>query len=164
MRLPGVAIGIALMCAAAGCGGGLLREVEAVGGGTHLYELRSLNLQTVSLPGEEGRQFNSLIQNKLARKLEGYLRHGARWTLVILNVEYIEPYFQQKTRHYKLTLEAQLVDIYGKRGWWTPEGISTPELVVESDVEEVKVREHLVNAVIETLVAELPLHRAGPVE
>lgn len=161
MRLSGVVIGIALLVAGVmiGCGGGRLRDIAATGEATRLYDLKRLTLRAVSLPGEEGEMFNALVQGKLEEKLASYLSSGSRWTLVILDVEYTEPHHSQRTPHYKLVLEAQLVDISGKRGLYTPEGIATPELVDEHNVGEEKVREHLVDAVVDALVEKLPLYR-----
>ena len=126
---------IGLAAALAGCVSSRLPEIEAEVEATSLANIRTVNMFSLSLPGETGKMFNLLLENKLREKLAGFLQPGSRWTLMVVNVEYTTPHFKQKTPHYKMALEAELVDINGKRGWHTMKE-ETPEIVAKSEWSE----------------------------
>jgi hypothetical protein len=149
---------LALASVLAGCGGGRMPEIEAEVEATALANVRTVNVFTLSLPGETGRMFNDLLETKLKEKLAGHLNPGSRWTLTVVNVEYTTPHFKQETPCYRLALEAEMVDMHGKRGWHAKK-VETPEIPAGPDWSEQEVREQLVDAVVDALVSRLPLGR-----
>ena len=144
-----------VLAALAGCASGNGIDLSAEGKATSLANVTTVNLFTPSLPGEEGELFNALLEKKLRGRLGSFLHPGARWTLTVVDIEYTTPHYKQETQHYKLMLEADLVDMDGKRG--SPIIIWTPEHVAQEGWTEPQIRELLVDAVIEALVPKLPL-------
>jgi hypothetical protein len=147
---------VGLVVVLAGCASGqtdVTAEVKA----TSLANVRKMNLFTPSLLGEEGKIFNSLLAQKLTQRLTDYLHPGARWTLTIVHIDYTTPHFKQKEPHYKLTLDAEMTDMYGKQGWHATVG--TSEIPAESGLTEEQVRERLVDKAVEALFLQLPLGR-----
>lgn len=147
----------ALTAALAGCVGGRLPEVDAEVEATSLANIRTVNLFSLSLHGEVGELFNELLEVKLRERLAGYVDPGSRWTLTIVKVGYTTPHFKQKTPYYKMTLEAELVDMNGKRGWQAVAG--TGEIVANPEWNEERIRVHLADAAAEALIEKLPLGR-----
>jgi len=143
--------------ALAGCGGGMLPEISADVEATSLANVRSVNFFSLSLPGEKGELFNELLEAQIRRRMEGHLNPGARWTLAVVDVEYTVPNFKQKKQHYKLSLEAELVDMNGVRAWQA--AVETPEIEASPEWSEQRVREHLAGAAVDALVTKLPLGR-----
>jgi hypothetical protein len=148
---------VGLAAGLTGCITGRLPEVVAEVEATSLANVRTLNLFTPSLYGEEGKLFNPLLERRLRERMANILDSGARWTLTVVSIEYTTPHFKQKTPHYQLELEVELTDLEGKRGWHAVVG--TPEIAARPEWSEARIREHLVIAAAEALVGRLPLGR-----
>jgi hypothetical protein len=144
-----------MVVALAGCIMSRMPDVEARVDAPSLAQARKMNLYTVSLYGRDGELFNPILDYKLRRRLAGMLDPGAHWTLTIVDIRFTRPSHRQETPHYKLALQVQLTDMYGRRAW--PAVIETQEIPAKGWYEEERIREHLAEAAVAALVAELPL-------
>ncbi len=155
LQIP--AIAVVLTLGLFGCQAAKLPTIVAQVEATSLAAMRTVNLVTLSLAGEDGEKFNKLLEQKLTETLGIYISHGSRWSLTVLEVKYVTPHFKQEIQHYKLSVEAELVDLDGKQGWRAV--VATPELIAGPEWPEGQVREHLVDSAVKALVEQLPLIR-----
>jgi hypothetical protein len=141
--------------ALAGCLMSRMPDVEAKVEAPSLARARRMNLFTVSLYGKDGEAFSPILDAKLRQRLGGILDPGAYWTLTLVDLRFVRPNFRQESPYYQLALQVQLTDTEGRRAW--PAIIKTEKVAAKSWYDEERIREHLAEAAVNALVAELPL-------